>query len=139
MERILDEEYKKTQVELKQSKEVNYYKVLGVDKNATPKEIKSAYRKLAKEYHPDKLPADATEEERKEAADQFARIAQAYEILSDDNLRQRYNNGEDVSSASAQQGQPQGGGGPGGFPGGGFHFHQQHHPRTGGQQFHFRF
>ena len=55
----------------------NYYEILGVDKNATEDQIKSAYRKLAKQYHPDLHPGDAT------AAEKFKQINEAYEVLSD--------------------------------------------------------
>lgn len=62
----------------------DYYEVLGVDKNASDKEIKSAYRKLAKKYHPDLHPND------KEANDNFTKINEAYEVLSDSEKRKKY-------------------------------------------------
>ena len=62
----------------------DYYEVLGVGKTATADEIKKAYRKKAVQYHPDKNPGDkAAEEKYKEAAE-------AYEVLSDPQKRQRY-------------------------------------------------
>lgn len=61
---------------------MNYYEILGVDKNATPDEIKKAYRKLASTHHPDK--GGSTEE--------FQKIQQAYETLSDSNKRSQYDN-----------------------------------------------
>jgi len=62
----------------------DYYEVLGVGKSATAAEIKKAYRKLALKYHPDKNPDDA------EAESKFKEAAEAYEILSNDEKRQRY-------------------------------------------------
>lgn len=64
------------------------YDVLGVAKNATPKEIKSAFRKLAKKHHPDQNPDDA------KAKDRFAEVNQAYEIVGDDEKRGQFDRGE---------------------------------------------
>ena len=63
-----------------------YYKILGVEKNATPEEIKKSYRKLAAKYHPDKHPADT----KSEAEEKFKEIAEAYEVLSDQEKRNIY-------------------------------------------------
>ncbi len=63
----------------------DYYEILGVSKSATDEEIKKAYRKLAIKYHPDKNPDD------KQAEDKFKEAAEAYEVLSDAEKRQRYN------------------------------------------------
>src|SRR5690606_26919278 len=62
----------------------DYYDILGVSKNADAAEIKSAYRKLAIKYHPDKNPGD------NEAEEMFKEAAEAYEVLSDPEKRQRY-------------------------------------------------
>jgi molecular chaperone DnaJ len=62
----------------------DYYEVLGVQKNASDKEIKKAYRQLAIKYHPDKNPGD------KEMEEKFKEAAEAYEILSNNDKRQRY-------------------------------------------------
>lgn len=67
----------------------DYYKVLGVDKSATDDQIKSAYRKLAMKYHPDKF-STASEEEKKKAEEQFKEINQAYSVLSDKQKRANY-------------------------------------------------
>ena len=62
----------------------DYYEVLGVGKNATPEELKKAYRKLALQYHPDRNPGN------KEAEEKFKEAAEAYEVLSNPEKRQRY-------------------------------------------------
>ena len=93
---------------LKQSKTKDYYKILGVSRSADAGEIKRAYRKLALEWHPDKVEA----ERKDEAVKRFQDIGEAYEVLSDDEKKGRYDRGEDVN------GQPQQQGHPGGFPGG---------------------
>lgn len=63
---------------------IDYYKILGVEKNASPKDIKSAYRKLARKHHPDLNPND------KEAKKNFQQINEANEVLSDPEKRKKY-------------------------------------------------
>src|SRR5437764_11930555 len=65
----------------------DYYKALGVSKNATPDEIKKAYRKLARQYHPDRNPGDKRAEER------FKEVSQAHDVLSDPEKRKQYDRG----------------------------------------------
>ncbi len=85
----------------------DYYEVLGVDKNADEKTIKSAYRKKAIQYHPDKNPGD------KEAEEKFKEAAEAYDVLSNPDKRAKYDQfGHDMG--------PQGFPGGGGFHAGGF-------------------
>jgi len=62
----------------------DYYKILGVDRNASEKEIKQAYRRLARKYHPDVNPGD------KQAEEKFKEISEAYEVLSDPEKRAKY-------------------------------------------------
>ncbi|MEC5393757.1 molecular chaperone DnaJ [Bergeyella sp. RCAD1439] len=81
----------------------DYYEVLGVSKGASADEIKKAYRKMALKYHPDKNPGD------KEAEEKFKEAAEAYEVLSDENKKARY---DQFGHAGM--------GGGGGFGGGGF-------------------
>ena len=64
--------------------QTDYYKVLGVDKKATPDEIKKAFRKLAVKYHPDRNPND------KSAEDKFKEINEAYAVLSDPQKKEQY-------------------------------------------------
>lgn len=89
----------------------DYYKVLGVDRNANTEDIKKAYRNLARKFHPDKNPGD------KEAEKRFKQINEAYEVLSDAEKRAKY----DQLGRGYQQWQQTGGvnwddlGGGGGF------------------------
>ena len=63
----------------------DYYEVLGVDKTADEKEIKKAYRKLARKYHPDVV----EEDKKEEATEKFKEISEAYAVLSDEEKRIR--------------------------------------------------
>src|ERR1700744_6698481 len=65
----------------------DYYKVLGVGKNASDEEIKKAYRTRPRQYHPDRNPGDKKAEER------FKQISQAHDVLSDPDKRKAYDRG----------------------------------------------
>lgn len=82
----------------------DYYDVLGVSKSASADEIKKAYRKLAIKYHPDKNPDDA------EAEGKFKEAAEAYEVLSNQEKRQRYDRFGHAGMGGASQGGGFGGG-----------------------------
>src|SRR5215218_7644334 len=85
---------------------IDYYEILGVNKNASTDDIKKAYRKLARKHHPDLNPND------KEAHKKFQQINEANEVLSDPEKRKKYDkygkdweHGEAFENARAQQGQ----------------------------------
>jgi len=69
----------------------NHYETLGLQRTATAEEIKAAYRKLAKKWHPDRF---APGPEKEEAEQNFQAFTEAYNVLSDPNLRKRYDEGE---------------------------------------------
>ncbi len=93
----------------------DYYKILGVDRGASEKDIKSAYRKLARKHHPDVNPNDKAAEER------FKEVSEAYEVLSDSDKRARYDQYGQYWEQVKVGGQS-GGGAPPGWEGFGFDF-----------------
>ncbi|CAO3663785.1 unnamed protein product [Umbelopsis ramanniana] len=146
---------RKAELELKKSQRKDYYKILGLGKDASDSEIKKAYRKLALQYHPDKNAGDEKAEAR------FKEIGEAYAILSDPQKKQRFDSGVDldggmgggfdganvdINDVFAQMFGGGGGGGfgAGGFPGNGGGYQQQQQRRgppgystSGGYTFHF--
>ncbi|XP_043932932.1 dnaJ homolog subfamily C member 3-like [Protopterus annectens] len=109
---------------LKQSKKRDYYKILGIKRNANKQEIIRAYRKLAQQWHPDNFQSEA---EKKEAEKKFIDIAAAKEVLTDPEMRQKFDAGEDPLDPENQQG----GGHPHQWP---FEFNP-----FGSGNFHFKF
>ncbi|BFZ55727.1 hypothetical protein PYCC9005_002768 [Savitreella phatthalungensis] len=101
-DQTLQRELKQAQLELKKSQRKNYYKILGIAKDAGDQEIKKAYRKQALLSHPDKNPDDPDAEAK------FKDVGEAYQILSDPQQKARYDSGVDLED------------GPGGMGGGGF-------------------
>ena len=100
---------------------IDYYKILGIDKNASAEDIKKAYRKLARKYHPDVNPGD------KEAERKFKEINEANEVLSHPENREKYDkygehwkHGEEYEKARQQQRQSQQSQSYGGFSGADF-------------------
>lgn len=98
---------------LQANKKKDYYEVLGVSRNASAKDIKKAYYKLAQQYHPDKNKGDKT---------RFQEVSEAYEVLSDDKKRSQY----DTFGTTAGPGP--GGDASGGFNAGGFTYQSQMDP-----------
>lgn len=146
--RDVHQRLQKAQKRLKQSKSKDYYKTLGVARDADARTIKKAYRRLARERHPDKGGSQ----------EQMAELNEAFGVLGNDELRARYDQGDDPNDPMANQQAAYddafGGGNPfahffqqGGFPQGGFQqqfqqggFHfQQGGGGAHGQQFHFAF
>jgi DnaJ family protein C protein 3 len=122
------------QVALKRSKTKDYYKVLGVSNDADERQIKAAYRKLTKVHHPDKAAKQGLTKE--EAEKKMQAINEAYEVLSNPELRARFDRGDDPNSHE-QQNPFQQGGHP--FGGGRPFMYQQGAPGGGSQHFQFQF
>lgn len=110
---------------LKNSQKRDYYKILGVKRNAKKKQIMKAYRKLAMEWHPDRYEGDNKEHAEK----MFMDIAAAKEVLTDPEKRQKFDNGEDPLDPEQQQ--------QGGY--GNPFFHGFNPFGGGGQGFNFKF
>ncbi|KAF9583932.1 hypothetical protein BGW38_008078 [Lunasporangiospora selenospora] len=96
----IQEKLNKAQRLLKQSKKKDYYKILGVSRTASEREIKKAFRKQALMWHPDTYRGDLSSSEVEK---RMAGLNEAYEVLSDSQLRARFDNGDDPNDHEAQQ------------------------------------
>ncbi|KAF9104938.1 hypothetical protein BGX29_000995 [Mortierella sp. GBA35] len=103
--RDIRRELQNAELELKKSLRKDYYKVLGVGKDASESEIKKAYRKQALIYHPDKNDGDATAEAK------FKDVGEAYAVLSDPTKKHRYDSGMDIEGGGMGGGMDDFGGG----------------------------
>mmetsp|Transcript_34480 Transcript_34480/g.103125 ORF Transcript_34480/g.103125 Transcript_34480/m.103125 type:complete len:547 (-) Transcript_34480:525-2165(-) len=93
-ERDINKKIRGARVQLKRAKRKDFYKLLGVSRDATESEIKKGYRKLALKWHPDRH-SNSTEEEKKKAEQVFRDVNLAYEVLSDPQKKRRYDEGVD--------------------------------------------
>ncbi|KAG5976007.1 hypothetical protein E4U56_002672 [Claviceps arundinis] len=126
-DRTIPKEVRKAELELKKSQRKDYYKIMGLEKDCGPDEIKKAYRRMAIKLHPDK------NRDNPEAEAQFKDLQEAYETLSDPEKKASYDNGDDLMDPADMFGGMGGGmggidpeilfsmmGNQGGFGGGGF-------------------
>lgn len=109
----VQQKLKYAQQQAKAAKKKDYYKILGVAKDAEEKAIKTAYRKLALKWHPDKN--SESDESKARAEKMFKEINEAWAVLSDPQKRKQHDMGMSMEDM-------QNGGGMGGFPGGGMNF-----------------
>lgn len=124
-----EEGIKKAKKLAQQRKKRDYYKILGVKRNASKKDILRAYRKLAYKWHPDNF---QSESDKKSAEKKFMDIAAAKEVLSDEEKRQKFDSGEDPLDPESSQGfNP--------FQQGGFHPFGGFGGSQGGYTFKFHF
>lgn len=119
--------YERADFLLRKKRRVNYYELLGVSSIASVMEIKKAYKKKSLQYHPDRIPPTATEDEKKEAQLKFQLLGEGLEIMCDDFQRKLYDEGYDpaairerVEAANHAARRHR----SGHFPHGGGHYHQ---------------
>ncbi|KAI1619865.1 DnaJ protein, subfamily C, member 3 [Exophiala viscosa] len=126
----INQKLQDAQLALKRSKIKDYYKVLGVSRDADERTIKKAYRTATKTYHPDKAAAKGVPKE--DAEKKMASINEAYEVLSDPELKARFDRGDDPNDPHANQGGQPFQGSP--FGQGGQQFVFQQGGQAGGQR-----
>ncbi|XP_062538611.1 dnaJ homolog subfamily C member 7-like [Armigeres subalbatus] len=97
---------KDAKLQLKKTKHKDYYKILGIGKQASDEEIKKAYRERALVNHPDRH-ANSTEDEKKEQERKFKEVGEAYTVLSDPVKKSRYENGYDIEELDQADVDPQ--------------------------------
>ena len=114
--REMKSKLREAQIALKRSTQKDFYKILGVKRDATEAEIKKSYRKAALKWHPDRH-ANSSEEEKEKADNLFRDINHAYEVLSDPPKKAKYDSGVDIEDLD----NPHASHGPGGM--GGMHGH----------------
>ena len=141
----IDKKIERLEKLIKAKKNRNYWKILGLKRNASQKEIKKAYKKLAIQYHPDRCGKDEKNEVTKDwstekCEEEFRNIADAKEVLTDDEMRKLYDQGVDPLDPESKQehdrSQHPFGGGFHGGPFGGF---RQQGGGGGGFRFKFNF
>lgn len=115
-DRRVDGKQQEAHTLLRRSKTKDYYKVLGISRDSSPREIKKAYRAMTKQYHPDKYRGDLNKEEVEK---KMSTINEAYEVLGNPELKERFDRGDDPNSQEGQNPFHQGGHPFGGFGGGG--------------------
>lgn len=101
----VQEKLKNAQAAAKRAKKKDYYKILGVSKQAQEPEIRKAYKKLALKWHPDKH--NGSDEDRAKADKMFREINEAKDVLTDREMRDKYDNGMDLDQIKSGGGGPQ--------------------------------
>lgn len=109
-EHDINKKIRSAKVQLKRAKRKDFYKILGVSRDATESEIKKSYRKAALKWHPDRH-SNSTEDEKKNAEKVFRDVNLAYEVLSDPQKKRRYDEGVDEQDLDNPHARPDDGSG----------------------------
>ena len=105
----IKQQLRQAKIEQKKAGRKCLYKMLGTTRKATDHEIKKAYKKMALQYHPDRH-SGASDEEKAEMEIKFKEIGEAFEVLSDPQKKQRWDNGETLDEINGNASGPRGGG-----------------------------